>query len=154
MSSSEAKSVMVASSVPARLRGLLGRRDFRGTLVLAPCNDVHTHGMNAPIDIAFLNANGKVMASYRQVEPGCRLRCACAHATVERYACEAAWYEPGERFDLKGAALCAWEGEHDEGMSGLQGGRVRRRDGLLRVLARFRPRRRGSGIVADERRAP
>ena len=119
------RNVVIASSAPSRLRGLFGRKGFLGTLVLAPCNDVHTYGMRAPIDIAFLRVDGTVVASYRHVEPGCHLRCACAHATVERFAAETAWYEPGERFDLKSAAISAWEGESDEDMSGLQSRCVR-----------------------------
>jgi uncharacterized protein len=50
-----------------RMRGLLGRTDFDGALVIRPCKQVHTLGMRFAIDVAFCNSDGVVlhMASLR-----------------------------------------------------------------------------------------
>lgn len=54
-------SAQVASTRAERRRGLLGRDDFEGALVIRPCRAVHTIGMRFPIDIAYLDADGVVM---------------------------------------------------------------------------------------------
>jgi uncharacterized membrane protein (UPF0127 family) len=54
-------SVEIASDRPARRRGLLGRDDLSGVLVLTPCRQVHTFGMKFPIDVAFCAASGEVL---------------------------------------------------------------------------------------------
>lgn len=69
-----------------RARGLLGRspaEDGRH-VVLVPCKAVHTFGMDAPIDVAFVDKEGKVVASYERVPPGSRLSCKDACMVVER----------------------------------------------------------------------
>jgi uncharacterized membrane protein (UPF0127 family) len=43
----------VATSVPARVRGLLGRDGIEGALLLRPASSVHTQGMRFPLDVAF-----------------------------------------------------------------------------------------------------
>ena len=58
--------VEIACSTWSRLRGLLGRKRFDGVLLLMPCNDVHTFGMKAPIDIAFVEQDGFVAESKEQ----------------------------------------------------------------------------------------
>lgn len=45
----------------ARRRGLLGRDDVPGALLLTPARAVHTIGMRFPIDVAFLDADGIVI---------------------------------------------------------------------------------------------
>ena len=55
-------SVEVAQAPAARLRGLLGRDGVEGALLLPSCRSVHTLGMRFPIDVAFLNRHGKVVA--------------------------------------------------------------------------------------------
>ena len=45
----------VAGSHRARARGLLGRDDFDGALLLQPAKSVHTLGMRFPIDVAFVD---------------------------------------------------------------------------------------------------
>lgn len=84
----------------ARLRGLLGREPDRAWHVLAPCCDVHTMGMNHDLDIAFLDANGVVLAVHRRVGKGRRVRCRRAVATVERFARGDPWLMPGDRVGL------------------------------------------------------
>ena len=51
----------VATSHRHRLRGLMGRDDVEGALVLHPCRHVHTFGMRFPIDVAFCDAAGVVL---------------------------------------------------------------------------------------------
>ena len=101
--------VEVACSLPARMRGLLGRKEFPGILVLVPCDDVHTFGMKRAIDIAFVDPDGIVLRSYGNVGPSCRLRCKGAYATLERMTQDADWPEAGEKVDLKQLAKEAME---------------------------------------------
>jgi uncharacterized membrane protein (UPF0127 family) len=51
----------VAESRRARRRGLLGRSDLEGALVLRGCRHVHTFFMRFPIDLAFCDADGVVL---------------------------------------------------------------------------------------------
>jgi uncharacterized protein len=51
----------VADSRRLRARGLIGRDDFEGALVLRPCRQVHTLGMRFPIDVAFCDRSGRVL---------------------------------------------------------------------------------------------
>ena len=79
----------------SRLRGLLGTLPNDDLVMLVPCSDVHTFGMAYPLDLAFIDAKGRVMKSYRNVEPGSRLRCANAKAVVERASCtHKKWFVP------------------------------------------------------------
>ncbi len=55
--------VAIAASAPSRLRGLLGRRGLTGALLLVPARSVHTLGMRFPIDVAYLDADGTVLAT-------------------------------------------------------------------------------------------
>jgi uncharacterized protein len=51
----------VAETRRARRRGLLGRGDFEGALVLRPCRHVHTLFVRFPIDVAFCDGDGVVL---------------------------------------------------------------------------------------------
>ncbi len=67
----------VASDRRARRRGLLGRDDVEGALVLRPCRHVHTMGMRVPIDVAFCGSDGTVLHAttlrpYRMSRPVAR----------------------------------------------------------------------------------
>lgn len=55
----------------ARRRGLLGRAALgRGeALYIVPCPWVHTFGMAFPIDVAFLAADGRVLATQSSLVP-------------------------------------------------------------------------------------
>jgi uncharacterized protein len=44
----------LASSRAARRKGLLGRESLDGSMLLAPCRNVHTLGMRFSIDVAYL----------------------------------------------------------------------------------------------------
>ena len=50
----------VAVTRKVRRRGLLGRDHIDGVLVLRPCRQVHTFGMQFPIDVAFCDRYGFV----------------------------------------------------------------------------------------------
>ena len=65
-----------------RLRGLLGRSPLAPGegLLLRPCRAVHTWGMRYSIDVAFLDAGSRVIASYPLLAPGGRTRW---HATAD-----------------------------------------------------------------------
>lgn len=87
----------VARTMFARVRGLLGTPRSAEALLLVPCCDIHTFGMRYAIDIAFIDGNGHVLKAYRNLEPGCRLRCRAARAALERAACPwEKWFAPGD----------------------------------------------------------
>lgn len=57
--------VLASVEVPGwpgqRARGLLGRDNLEGALVLRPCRQVHTLGMRFPVDVAFCDRSGVVL---------------------------------------------------------------------------------------------
>jgi uncharacterized protein len=59
-----------------RLRGLLGRPPLAPGegLMLRPCRAVHLVGMRFPLDVVFLDADGRVVADYHRLGPGRRTR--------------------------------------------------------------------------------
>ena len=93
--------IFLACTLWARLRGLKGRSTFKDALLLAPCNDIHTFGMKAPIDVAFIGSGGEVLAVCRGLVPRRRMRCRGAEAVLERFSAETPWLEPGETLALK-----------------------------------------------------
>ena len=60
----------------SRLKGLLGRKSLVSGegLLLSPCRAIHMYGMRFPIDVAFLDQEGFVVATYDGIEPGKRTR--------------------------------------------------------------------------------
>lgn len=50
-----------AATPAARRKGLLGRNELEGAIVLERCRWVHTIGMRFPIDVAFLDEDGLVI---------------------------------------------------------------------------------------------
>lgn len=66
-----ASSVAVADSFLSRLRGLLARPPMSKDqgLLLLECGSVHTVGMGYSIDVAFLDADGRVLRSIADLEP-------------------------------------------------------------------------------------
>ena len=103
-----ADSVRRATSITARMRGLLGGSvlSSREGLLLSPCKQVHTFGMRFPIDIVFCDRTWRVTRVVRGMKPqrvskvAWRARCAielCAGA-----ACEV---EPGDRLVLEDTGL-------------------------------------------------
>lgn len=63
--------VMVADSWWRRLRGLLARPPMKNGegLLLLRCGSVHTAGMAYAIDVAFLDAEGRVVRSIAHLRP-------------------------------------------------------------------------------------
>ena len=80
---------VVAESFAVRLRGMLGRSPIaanRLPLVMAfpRCSSVHTCFMAYPIDIAFIDRNGSILACYENVRPWRMCSCPGAWAVLER----------------------------------------------------------------------
>lgn len=66
--------VAIADRFWQRARGLLGRprlEEGEG-LLISPCRSVHTIGMGYPIDVAFLDAEGTIVATYPRLAPNRR----------------------------------------------------------------------------------
>ncbi|MFJ4919711.1 DUF192 domain-containing protein [Streptomyces sp. NPDC088725] len=51
----------IAASYGTRRRGLLGREEIEGALLITPCGSVHTFGMRMTIDVAYLDKELKVI---------------------------------------------------------------------------------------------
>ncbi len=66
-----ASSVEVARTSQARRKGLLGRDGLArdAALVISRCNAVHTIGMRFSIDVAFVDARGRVRKIVRDLAP-------------------------------------------------------------------------------------
>ena len=93
--------VILATRLSSRLRGLLFAPDSDDLMVLMPCHDIHTFGMGYALDVAFLDASGKVLKSIRDVLPNRRLREPAAVAVLERRAIpREVWFEEGDRIGL------------------------------------------------------
>ena len=82
--------VRVATTWRARTKGLLGLDPFSengfDVLMLVPCRDIHTFAMTHPIDVAFVNEQGRVCKTYRSLKPASRLSCSEAIAVLERFS--------------------------------------------------------------------
>ena len=65
-----------ADSFLARLRGMTGRPapGAGEGLLLTPCRSVHMYGIRFPLDVAFIDRAGVVVASYPSLRPGARTR--------------------------------------------------------------------------------
>jgi len=68
--------IAVADGFWTRLRGLLGRPEpGRGEgLLLTPCRGVHMWGMRYPLDVLLVDGEGRVVAAYRELQPGKRTK--------------------------------------------------------------------------------
>ncbi len=68
-----ASELEVAETAWSRMKGLIGRpaekfQPGQG-LCLAPAESIHTIGMSYPIDVAYLDANKRVIRTYHQLPP-------------------------------------------------------------------------------------
>lgn len=61
--------VELATTNRQRRKGLLGRDGLEGGLWLEPCRQVHTLRMRFPIDVAYVDRDGRVLA-VRTLPPG------------------------------------------------------------------------------------
>lgn len=58
-------SLEVAESPASRMRGLLGRASCEGALLIRPARSAHTLGMRFPLDVAYLDAELRVVRTVR-----------------------------------------------------------------------------------------
>lgn len=82
-----------------RLRGLLGTFPGQATgsaLVFEHTHSLHTLGMRYPIDVAFLDGDGRVVMSERAVRPGRVRFCRQGLTAVEREASASPWFILGD----------------------------------------------------------
>lgn len=77
--------LIIAATPRTRLLGLMGLRDLdRGhALLLTRCRSVHTFGMRFPLDLVWLDGNGRVLRQDACVAPGRLRSCPSAHAVIE-----------------------------------------------------------------------
>lgn len=97
--------VEAAVDSASRRRGLLGRTGLADTaLVIAPCNAVHTFFMRFPIDVLFVDRQGRVMRAARHV-PAWRMAVAWrAFATIELAAGVSDGIRVGDQVGLRPAS--------------------------------------------------
>ena len=89
--------MMLACSLPSRVRGLLFRKDFHDEMLICPCRSIHTFGMERSIDVAFMDRFGSVLLAKRGLAPFRVLRCKGACAVIERVSIPGgSWYEQGQ----------------------------------------------------------
>ena len=66
----------VAVTRRQRRRGLTGRGELDGVMVIRPCRQVHTFGMRFAIDVAFCDRYGFVLhTASLHAEAACRVPC-------------------------------------------------------------------------------
>lgn len=96
-----------AASAWERLRGLLGRAPLAQdeALLIEPCSSVHTFGMRYPIDLAYLDGEGRVLRIVPRVKPRRLSARPGARATLEMAAgaAEAIGLRAGERLEWRRA---------------------------------------------------
>lgn len=97
-------SVEVAASLGARVKGLLGRDDLEGALLIRPARSVHTVGMRFPIDVAYCTGELVVldcvsMRPFRigRPRPGARCIVEARAGAFERWG-----LGPGDQLGLSG----------------------------------------------------
>jgi uncharacterized membrane protein (UPF0127 family) len=80
-----ASHVELAATRATRRKGLLGRRglDAQRALVLAPCCSIHTAFMKFPIDVVFVDRQGRVVRFVREMKPWSAAIAMRAHAAIE-----------------------------------------------------------------------
>ena len=101
-----AERVQIADTWWTRLRGMMGRPEPSEDegLLLDPCRAVHMYWMNYPLDVAFLDPDGQVVAVYHELAPSQRSkRHGAAHRALELRAgtLAATQTEVGDRIELR-----------------------------------------------------
>ncbi len=79
-----------------RLRGLLGCGRDAPAVLLAPCHAIHTFGMRIPIDVAFVDRQGRIALARRGLLPGRHLSQRGSVAVFERPSQDAPWFQAEE----------------------------------------------------------
>jgi len=66
-----AEGAEVANTVLKRMKGLLGRKDYRQgeALIIKPCNSIHTFFMRFPIDVLFVDKHNKAIKAISSLNP-------------------------------------------------------------------------------------
>jgi uncharacterized membrane protein (UPF0127 family) len=66
-----ANDISLANSLPARIKGLLGKDslDAGKGLLIRPCKGIHTFFMKFPIDAVFLDQGNRIVALYHNLPP-------------------------------------------------------------------------------------
>ena len=66
-----ANNVVIADTPVKRIKGLLGRREFKSgeALILRPCNSIHTLFMRFAIDVLFIDKYNKVIKTIHNLKP-------------------------------------------------------------------------------------
>ncbi len=79
------RKVWKAASAWERMRGLLGRARLGGgeALLLEPCSSVHCLGMRYPLDLVYLDRQGRVCKLVYGLKPWRFSASLKAHATLE-----------------------------------------------------------------------
>lgn len=98
-------SLEVAESLRERSRGLLGRDGVEGALLLRPARSVHTFGMRFPIDVAYCDADLRVVKVRTLVPNRLALPVLRSRAVVETEAGLMRRWElrPGDELEVRGA---------------------------------------------------
>jgi uncharacterized membrane protein (UPF0127 family) len=67
-----AEEAIMADRLFPRIKGLLGRKNFRQgeAIIITPCNSIHTFFMGFPIDVLFVNKNNLVVKAISAMPPG------------------------------------------------------------------------------------
>ena len=80
-----ASRVEIAVSRRARRRGLLGRMrlDANAALILVPCAAIHTMFMRFPIDVIFVNREGRAVRIVSRMRPWRIAFCMAARGVIE-----------------------------------------------------------------------
>lgn len=102
-------SVERSSSVRSRTKGLLGREEIDGALLLDKTKSVHTIGMKFPIDVAFCDEDMKVLRIVTMPKHRVskfEFRAACAIETsAGRFS---HWnVEPGAQLEIRDESISA-----------------------------------------------
>ena len=96
----EGCTIIFADRPLSRMKGLLGTKaqEYADThLVIRPCRAIHTIGMRYPLDVAFFDSQGIVLASHRGVRASRILVGPRSTAgVVERPAHRGIWYGRGD----------------------------------------------------------
>jgi uncharacterized membrane protein (UPF0127 family) len=97
-------SLEVADTRRARSRGLLGRDGVDGVLLLRPARSVHTLGMRFPIDVAFCDADLRVIRAVTMPRHRVSRLVWRSRAVIEAEAGSFARWNllPGDQLEVKG----------------------------------------------------
>jgi uncharacterized protein len=98
MESKNEPTLYLAATFLDRLKGLFRYRKKEVLLFMVPCNSIHTFWLSQPIDIAFVDQKGLVLASYKKVQPFKVLREKKAYGVVEAWSTTGNyWFKEGDQ---------------------------------------------------------